>query len=108
MTISSSAALPALSPMPLMVPSTWRAPFSTPASVLATAMPRSSWQCTLMTARSMLGTFSRMRADQRAVLLRHGIAGGVGDIDHGGAGVDDGLRSSRTGRPDRRGPASSA
>jgi hypothetical protein len=29
-------------------------------SVLATAMPRSSWQCTLITARSMPGTFSRM------------------------------------------------
>ena len=60
MMISSSAAFPARSPMPLMVPSTWRAPFRTPYSVLATAMPRSSWQCTLMVARSMFGTRSRM------------------------------------------------
>ena len=29
-------------------------------------------------------------ANQRAVLFRHGIAGGVGNIDHGGAGGDDG------------------
>ena len=29
-------------------------------------------------------------ADQRAVLLRHGIAGGVGNVDHSGPGVDHG------------------
>ena len=27
-------------------------------------------------------------ADQAAVLLRHGVAGGVGNVDHGGAGID--------------------
>ena len=50
MTTSSSAALPARSPMPLIVPSTCRAPARTAASELATARPRSLWQCTLMTA----------------------------------------------------------
>ena len=43
-TISSSEALPARSPRPLMVHSTWRAPAITAASELATAMPRSLWQ----------------------------------------------------------------
>ena len=45
-TISSSEALPARSPRPLMVHSTWRAPFSTAESELATARPRSLWQWT--------------------------------------------------------------
>src|ERR1700761_967445 len=49
-TISSSAALPAGSPMPLTVHSTCRAPPAMPASELATAMPRSLWQCTENTA----------------------------------------------------------
>jgi len=44
-TISSSAALPARSPMPLTEHSICRAPPRTAASELATAMPRSSWQC---------------------------------------------------------------
>ena len=48
------------SPRPLMVHSTWRAPpIFTPASELATAMPRSLWQCTLQMARPLLGTRSR-------------------------------------------------
>ena len=41
MTISSSDALPARSPRPLIVHSTCRAPFITAESELATAMPRS-------------------------------------------------------------------
>ncbi len=40
-TISSSDALPARSPRPLIVHSTWRAPFNTADSELATANPRS-------------------------------------------------------------------
>ena len=32
-----------------------------------------------------------MRRIRRAVLFGHGVAGGVGNVDHGGAGVDDGL-----------------
>ena len=43
-----------------MVHSIWRAPpICTAASELATAMPRSLWQCTDHTALSELGTFSR-------------------------------------------------
>ena len=56
MTTSSSEQLPARSPMPLIVHSTCPAPASTAARLLATAMPRSLWQWTLITARSMLGT----------------------------------------------------
>ena len=40
-TISSSAALPALSPMPLIVHSTCLAPADTPAKEFATANPKS-------------------------------------------------------------------
>jgi hypothetical protein len=58
MTTSSMAALPARSPMPLIVTSICLAPACTAASVLATAMPRSSWQCTAMTALPMFGTQS--------------------------------------------------
>ena len=46
---SSRLALPARSPMPLMVHSTWRAPLATPASEFAVDNPRSFWQCVLMT-----------------------------------------------------------
>ena len=55
-TISSSAALPARSPMPLMVHSTWRAPASTPARELATARPRSLWTWVEKITLSALGT----------------------------------------------------
>ena len=57
-TTSSSAALPARSPRPLMVHSIWRGPARTPASELATAMPRSLWQWVENTALSELGTRS--------------------------------------------------
>ena len=59
MTTSSNAALPARSPIPLIVHSTCRAPPSMPARVLATASPRSLWQCTENMALSELGTRSR-------------------------------------------------
>jgi hypothetical protein len=60
MTISSRLQLPARSPRPLIVHSTCRAPpIFTPASELATAMPRSLWQCTLQIARPLLGMRSR-------------------------------------------------
>ena len=49
-TISSSEALPARSPMPLIVHSTWRAPAWTAAIEFATARPRSLWQWTEITA----------------------------------------------------------
>ena len=57
-TISSSAALPARSPMPLIAHSTWRAPASTPANEFATARPRSSWQWTESTTSRRPGTSS--------------------------------------------------
>ena len=58
-TISSSEALPARSPMPLIVHSTCRAPAITPAMELATASPRSLWQCTDRITPSSSGTRSR-------------------------------------------------
>jgi hypothetical protein len=42
--------------MPLTVHSIWRAPAFTPASELATAMPRSLWQWVENTAWSAFGT----------------------------------------------------
>ena len=59
-TTSSSEQLPARSPRPLIVHSIWRAPpIFTPASELATAMPRSLWQCTDQIALSEFGMRSR-------------------------------------------------
>ena len=57
MTTSSSAVLPARSPMPLMVTSACRAPALMPASVLAVASPRSLWQWTDQTTRSAPGVW---------------------------------------------------
>ena len=89
MTTSSSEALPARSPRPLIVTSTWRAPAWTAASVLAVARPRSLWQWTLI---------DRARADalddlagELAELAGDGVADGVGDVHGRGAGVDDRL-----------------
>ncbi len=56
MTISSSDALPARSPMPLTVHSTWPAPATRAASEFATARPRSSWQWTDSVTSSMPST----------------------------------------------------
>ena len=50
MTTSSREALPARSPSPLIVTSTWRAPAWTAASVFAVASPRSLWQWTEIVA----------------------------------------------------------
>ncbi len=58
-TTSSSAALPARSPRPLIVHSTCRAPASTAASALATAMPRSLWQWVEIVTPSIPGTRAR-------------------------------------------------
>ena len=55
-TTSSRAALPARSPMPLIVHSTWRAPCLTAVIEFAVARPRSLWQWTAMIALSTLGT----------------------------------------------------
>ena len=53
MTTSSREQLPARSPTPLTVHSICRAPACAAERLLATARPRSSWQCTESTARSM-------------------------------------------------------
>jgi len=55
-----------------MVHSTWRAPFITAASELATAMPRSLWQCVDQITLPLFGTCSinwRMRSPHRAGML---------------------------------------
>ncbi len=70
MTTSSSAAFPARSPIPLIVHSTCLAPPRTPASELATAIPRSSWQCVETTTPSPdTATIRAMSAS-----YSHGIA----------------------------------
>ena len=58
-TISSREALPALSPIPLIVHSTCLAPAETPANEFATAKPKSLWQCTDKIALSIFGTLLR-------------------------------------------------
>ena len=57
---SSRLALPARSPMPLMVHSTCLAPLATPARELAVDKPRSFWQCVEM--MYWPGTFALMPA----------------------------------------------
>mmetsp|Transcript_26100 Transcript_26100/g.73215 ORF Transcript_26100/g.73215 Transcript_26100/m.73215 type:complete len:280 (+) Transcript_26100:653-1492(+) len=52
MTTSSNAALPARSPMPLIVHSICLAPWAAPAILLAVDNPRSFWQCVLNTTLS--------------------------------------------------------
>ena len=69
-TISSSAALPARSPMPLIVHSTCRAPPCTAASELATASPRSSWQCALKIDLVGIAARARGSSEELAGLVR--------------------------------------
>ena len=88
MTTSSSDALPARSPMPLMVTSAWRAPARMPASELAIARPRSSWQCTEMMTSVDAGHVRRDAGDQRAELVGRRVADGVGDVERRRAGAD--------------------
>src|SRR6267154_2805259 len=86
-TTSSSEQLPARSPMPLIVHSIWRAPATTAVRLLATAMPRSSWQCTERQTLSMPRTFWRI-AEQLAEFIGHRVADGVGNVDGGRTGLD--------------------
>ena len=65
-TISSSDALPARSPMPLIAHSTWRAPAWMPAKQFATARPRSSWQWTQRVTSFSAGTSSYRSARKAA------------------------------------------
>jgi hypothetical protein len=55
--------------MPLMVHSTWRAPPSMAASELATARPRSLWQCALKIACSAPITFERRYSKSARISL---------------------------------------
>ena len=55
-TISSIEAFPALSPIPFIVHSTCLAPASNADKELATANPKSLWQCTEIIALSILET----------------------------------------------------
>ena len=91
MTTSSSDALPARSPRPLIVTSTWRAPAWTAASVLAVASPRSLWQWTLTVASRADEVDDP--PDERTELGRDRVADGVRDVDG---------RSRRRRRPPRR------
>ena len=67
MTVSSSAALPARSPMPLIVHSICRTPARTAASVFATARPRSLWLCVDRMTASAPGTRSRSMVKMRVM-----------------------------------------
>ena len=87
-TTSSSEVLPARSPNPLIVTSTWLAPAAIAASVLAVAMPRSSWQWALMVTASMPGTVARRWAINAVNSPGRSVAYGVGDVNDRGAGVD--------------------
>ena len=91
-TISSSEALPARSPRPLIAHSTWRAPACRPAKELATARPRSLWQCTESTTLRRSGDELVQAAQERGVLVGHRVADGVRDVDRGRALVDRGLQ----------------
>ena len=90
-TTSSREQLPARSPMPLMVHSTCSAPAWTAARELATARPEVvvavHGDDRLFDVRHI---FLQV-ADDVEVLGRDGVADGVGDVDGGGAGVDDRL-----------------
>ena len=103
-TISSSDALPARSPRPFIVHSTWRAPCITAASELATATPRSLWQCTDHTARSRIRNALAQRRDQRAELPRHRVADRVRNVDRRRARARSRLRAAGTGNPVPTGP----
>ena len=90
-TTSSSEALPARSPMPLMVHSIWRAPARDAGervrhrhAEIVVAVHR---EARLVGIRHALAH----HLEQREVFLRHRVADGVGDVDGGGAGLDRGL-----------------
>ena len=69
MATSSRAALPARSPRPLTATSTCVAPRSTAARELATARPRSLWQCTERTTSAKPGAFSNSSSISAAYSL---------------------------------------
>ena len=91
MTTSSSAALPARSPMPLMVHSIWRMPARHAGERVghrhAEIVVAMRGEARLVGIRHALA----QHLDQGEIFLRHGIADGVGNVDGGGAGIDRGL-----------------
>ena len=81
--------LPARSPRPLMVHSTWRAPsIITPASELATAMPEVVVAMHRPHGAVGIGNPLAQRRDEGAELPGHRIADGVGNVDRGRARGD--------------------
>ena len=89
-TNSSSEALPARSPMPLMVHSTWRAPAWTAASELATAMPEVV--VAVRRQRDLVADARRDRGEHPGDVGRQRVADRVGQVDGRGAGLDRGVR----------------
>ena len=89
MTISSSDALPARSPTPLIVHSTCRAPAVTAASV-GDGQAEIVATCVLNVAFVAFGPRQNGR-EERADLVRDGKADGIRQIDGGAPGGDDRL-----------------
>ena len=75
--------------MPLIVHSIWRAPPWSAATLLATANPRSSWQCALKMALSALGTRSSHVREKLARFIRGGVADRVRQVDGRAALAND-------------------
>ena len=98
-TISSSAAFPARSPMPFTVHSTCPTPASTAASEFATARPRSSWQCAESSDVSSSGQRRRTSPKNHAYSFGQRVADRVGQVDDVGAGLD---RLAADARDERR------
>ena len=89
-----------------MVHSTCRAPACTAAIELATAIPRSSWQCADSIA-AVADAFADGR-EHPADVFGQRVADGVGQIDRRRARVDDGVGDVAEERRDRVRVASSA
>ena len=87
-TISSSEALPARSPIPLIAHSTCRAPACSPANELATARPEVVVAVDRQHDVAQPGRQLVQPAQERRVLLGHRVADGVGDVDRRRALVD--------------------
>ena len=76
MAISSSAALPARSPRPFMVACASCAPAPRAAIVLATAIPKSLWQCTPIGTWMLLVSLvkkSKLLSGVRIPTVSHGV-----------------------------------
>ena len=91
MTISSSAALPARSPMPLMVHSTCRAPPSMAGQRIGDRQAQIVVACAEKIALSAFGTRSRTARNMCAIFVGRRVAHRVGQVDGGGAGLDGGF-----------------